>query len=431
MRRYVALALLLLLFACTDDAGDGGSNVEPGNDAGGDTSDVADVGAEETGDTNETDALADVPADGETPDVDDAGEDTPDVIADGDATPDADPDTGADADADTPEPAGVPSAEITQPAGRDVIEVGTPIDFRGVVGDTLHAPGMLAVRWVSDVDGPLFDGPPNRDGLTGFTTDALTPGWHNITLIATNPDGAVANAQVRIGICQWGDPETFDTEINGAAWRIYGDAFWDPGGWLEMTGNVQGRKGAIYNIRDIVNPGDVAIRFRIWTGGGTGADGFAMSVFDVADVAELDRLNAEAGSGGALGYGVGGDWGDWEVDGFHVEFDTWHNVFNGDNELHTDPTPENHIGVMTNGDPGTHHLWAEIPTIEDQQWHDVTVEVEGARVVVTLDGVTVIDGEVPGLNFKGGFIGFSGTTGFFTNFHRFDRLQVLQECRVE
>jgi hypothetical protein len=314
--------------------------------------------------------------------------------------------------------------------GREVVEVGTSLDFRGTVSDSIHPAETLRVRWVSDVTGELFAGPPNRDGLTGFSTDALTPGYHNITLIVSNPDEQTATAQVRIGICQWADPETFDTELDGANWRIYGDATWDPGGWLEMTGNARDRKGAIYNISDIVNPGDVAISFRIWTGGGTGADGFAMSVFDVGDVATLDRLNAEAGTGGALAYGVGGAWGDWDVSGFHVEFDTWHNVFNGDNELHTDPTPENHIGVMTDGDPGTHHLWAEIPTIEDQQWHDVTIQVEGSRVIVTLDGNVVIDGEVDGLDFKGGFIGFSGTTGFFTNFHRFDRLQVLQECLV-
>mgnify|MGYP003953032039 CR=1 FL=1 len=244
------------------------------------------------------------------------------------------------------------------------------------------------------------------------------------------PDDQRASASRRIGICAQVTPDTFDTELDSDRWRVYGDAFWDPGGWLEMTGPFMGRKGAIFNIQDIVTPGDVSIRFRIWTGGGTGADGFAMSVFNARDQDELDRVVAEAASGGGLGYGVGGDWGDREIDGFHVEFDTWHNVFNGDNELHTDPTPENHIGVMTDGDPGVHHLWAEIPTIEDQQWHSVTIQVEGERVVVTLDGAVVVDGTVENFQFKGGFIGFSGTTGYYTNFHRFDDLEILQECLV-
>ena len=81
-----------------------------------------------------------------------------------------------------------------------------------------------------------------------------------------------------------------------------------------------------------------------------------------------------------------------------------------------------------NGDPGTHHLWAEIPNIEDQQWHDVEINVNGASVLVLLDGAVVIDGQIDGLNFKGGYIGFSGTTGFYTNFHRIDDLQVREYC---
>jgi len=54
-----------------------------------------------------------------------------------------------------------------------------------------------------------------------------------------------------------------------------------------------------------------------------------------------------------------------EVNAFHIEFDTYYSEYNGDSELHTDPTPINHIGVMLNGDPGNHLLWAEIPGICD------------------------------------------------------------------
>lgn len=51
-------------------------------------------------------------------------------------------------------------------------------------------------------------------------------------------------------------------------------------------------------------------------------------------------------------------------------------------------------------------------------------------MIVTLDGLPAIDGLVPGLDLRGGFIGFSGSTGYYSNYHRFDDLQILQECLV-
>ncbi|MBL6976385.1 MAG: hypothetical protein ISR64_11680 [Deltaproteobacteria bacterium] len=34
------------------------------------------------------------------------------------------------------------------------------------------------------------------------------------------------------------------------------------------------------------------------------------------------------------------------------------------------------------------------------------------------------------MDFRGGFIGYSGTTGYYMNQHGFDDLQILQECLV-
>jgi hypothetical protein len=69
-----------------------------------------------------------------------------------------------------------------------------------------------------------------------------------------------------------------------------------------------------------------------------------------------------------------------------------------------------------------------VSTIEDMQWHDVRVDVDGENVRVWLDGTLIIDGDIPGLFQKGGYIGFTGTTGAYTNHHRFDNLEVVEVC---
>ena len=129
-----------------------------------------------------------------------------------------------------------------------------------------------------------------------FKTSTLAGGLHNISLIATNPVGKKASDGINLGVCTWQTPENFNTEIEGSSWKIYGDAYWDSdetgAGWLEMTGLDNGQQGAIFNIQEMVTPGDVQINFKIRSGGGSGggADGFAMSVIDVSTLEELDEI---------------------------------------------------------------------------------------------------------------------------------------------
>ena len=330
------------------------------------------------------------------------------------------------------EPPPVLSAMITSPHASTVFEEGTEIPFTGLVHDSVYPADQLFAEWTSSLDGSFSQGAPLADGSVRAATSELSPGYHDIMLLVRAPDAREAFDMARIGVCSWGTPETFDADLEGSDWNRYGHATWDPGGWLEMTGDIRDRQGAIFNIVPLVSAGDVSIRFKIMTGPNvdTGADGFAMSIFDASSVAQLESIIAAAGNGGGLGYGVSGGYGSFEVSGFHIEFDTWPNHYNGNTELHTDPTEENHVAVTLDGDPGNHVLWEEIPNIEDMQWHEVTVEINGIHVRVTLDGTEVIDGDVQGLDFKGGYLGFSGTTGYYHNYHRFDDLQILQECMV-
>jgi len=333
---------------------------------------------------------------------------------------------------------------IIVPLDGSTIESGAPITLTATVSDSIYATEDLATMWASSKDGDLGEGVFDASGKLSLTVSTLTAGVHVITLTVTNPAGEKEAASINIGVCTWAAPESFGTDIESTNWKIYGDAYWDPNGWLEMTGLNMGMKGAIYNTVDVVSPGDVSISFRIRTGGGGcgqfsspgGADGFALNVIEAPTLMDLEALITEASTGGGLGYGVSGPMGDSTYKSFHVEFDTYYNNVNPDGNAFTDPTSQTHVGVMLDGDPSQHHLWAAMPNIEDEQWHDVTVEVDGCMVKVTVDAEEKINGDIcaasgQDFKFRGGFIGMSGTTGWCWNWHSFDELEILQECLVQ
>lgn len=366
----------------------------------------------------------------------------PDVSEDDSGSADTDPSADAveevtpDAPTDTrpPGPSTV-SVAITAPEDNATFEEGYVFFLEGEVSDTEFEASELEVAWTSTLDGELFRGAPEADGTTRFRATGLSPGQHRIELSARNPVGGVSNELIDVGICTIGVPETFDIDVEGGAWRTYGDAYFDPGGWLELTGLGTGARGAIFNVEDVVNPGNVRISFRIYTGGGagSGADGFAMSVMNARDVSELEQWIGDFSTGGCMAYGLTGGCGGYsveEVESFHIEFDTWYNT-PGDGSGVLDPTENDHVAITLNGDPATHVLWADLGDFEDSRWHDVVLDIQGARVMVTFDGALVIDEVVEGLAFKGGYIGFTGSTGLYTNWHRFDDLQILEECLIE
>ncbi|HMV70233.1 MAG TPA: hypothetical protein PKA64_25555 [Myxococcota bacterium] len=331
-------------------------------------------------------------------------------------------------DSDTPAPATEVSIVLLDPPS--TVQRGRATDvLRFTVSAEGVAQGDLVVTAASDVDGP--QAPPTWDAPSGawvWSTAGLSAGAHVVTLTAVAPDGGFGAAEADLGVCEWPATETYDSDALGADWRAFGDAAWDPSGWMEITGNLEDRRGSIYKVSRKVNPGDLRLEFDIATGGGrySGGDGYAVNIIDVPDVDTLAQYVGVAAAGGCLGYGVTVDCEVGRtISAFHVEFDTWYNT--GDNA--TDPTSQNHVGVMLDGDPSTHYLWADV-FLEDLQWRHVVVEIRGTHVRVDVAGVTVIDGDIPGLRFDGGFLGVSGSTGLATNFHRFDNLRVEDYCIV-
>jgi hypothetical protein len=337
------------------------------------------------------------------------------------------------------------TVSITMPMTNTSFEDGMAALFSGLVEGVTNPDQNIQVRWTSDIDGVLQTGAPGFDGVTSYGSMALTPGFHIISLHATAPDGTEARDQISIGACGWEEIANFDNDLGG--WTAFGDAVRDSRGFLELTGNLQARKGGLFDLTQRLDPGSTHLRFRISTGScpdpgicpsaGGGADGFAMSIIDVSDPAEIGMIFGAAKSGGGLGYGVSGCYGPLTVRGFHVEFDTWYNQHNGNSEFHTDPHDGDHVEITLDGDPGgpdcsttSTNLFAPIK-LEDNFWHDIEVRIANQQVEVWMDNISIIQGTLPGLQFKGGYIGFTGTTGFYSNFHRFDDLGQQPLCRFQ
>jgi len=342
------------------------------------------------------------------------------------------PDATTTADAAVTQPVVV---AIVQPDPGTSIEAGQSVSAVAELrGDNLD---RLRLRWSSDLDGEIGIDRVAPSGRVLRTLSLQASGVHRLRAEVLDGDEVVASDARRIGVCGWQLLGDFQADIAG--WQTYGDAFRDERGWLELTGNERARKGAIYKVDQGIEAGDLRLAFRISTGHcdepgpcrfdqSVAADGFAMNIWSVDAPADLAPLFERAHTGGGLAYGVGGDYGDFTGDAFHIEFDTWYNRFNGSNEFHTDPTELNHVAVTLDGNPGNHVAFAAIPHIEDNAWHAGELVINGDHVRVALDGDDVIDQRVAGLDFKGGYVGFSGTTGYYTNYHRFDDLRTQPAC---
>lgn len=422
----LSLGVLLTLGAtgCSEPAGPAGQGLPDAvilPDAAGDTATTKDTATADT--TATMDAATDTAGTTDTAMATDVAAST-DVAA-----TDAAENTELPAPKDTTGPKGEVAVSITAPVDGTVIEAGQVVDLAGAASDTVFANDELVAVWSSSLDGELGQTQVLADGTTQLKGIALSPGQHQIVLDVFNPTKVSAQTSIAVGVCSWSEPVSFDTKLDGAKWQIYGDAYWDVGGWLEMTGNAQSKFGKIWNTVDYIKPGDVQISFDFQTGGGIngGADGFAMSVIEAKNPADLQTILAATKDGGCLGYGVSGPCGTTAVKAFHVEIDTFHNT----GDPNTDPSFDNHIAVTLDGNASNHLLWAATPGIEDLQWHTVTVQVDGAKVTATLDGKPLFSQEIKDFEFRGGYIGFSGSTGWASNFHRFDNLKILQQCLVQ
>ena len=94
-----------------------------------------------------------------------------------------------------------PSVEITDPLDGELFDLGEPIHFEALVGDSQDDSTDLGILWESSIDGPLDDDPADSGGLVLFDSSILTSGLHTISLQVTdyNEESATTSVTIQVG----------------------------------------------------------------------------------------------------------------------------------------------------------------------------------------------------------------------------------------
>jgi hypothetical protein len=90
-----------------------------------------------------------------------------------------------------------PSALIATPTDGSWSPIGEAISLTGRVVDADGLDDIVTVRWASDLDGILAEGPPTDDGFTSLLVE-LSPGLHELSLTAVDTAGLEGRDQVTL-----------------------------------------------------------------------------------------------------------------------------------------------------------------------------------------------------------------------------------------
>ena len=120
--------------------------------------------------------------------------------------------TGQDSISITVLPEG-PTAEIESPLSGQEFFMGENITLRGSVMSADEQEFELDVSWVSNEEGPLFEGTADSEGITE-TLVQLDPGLHTITLTAYDSYGVPGSDTVAIEVFEY-PPGQMDQDYDG------------------------------------------------------------------------------------------------------------------------------------------------------------------------------------------------------------------------
>lgn len=311
-----------------------------------------------------------------------------------------------------------PALALVEPTNGDILDPGDRT-LRAAVNDSEDPLDAIALTWRSDVDGVITSGFADAVGTMAATWPAgRAEGDHVVTVTAVDTCGNTAS--VDIGVCQQAG-YTVD-ELDLSSWNFEGAAAWETSNdWLRLTPAANNRVGTAFATSSTVRADSVQISFAFFIGNGTGADGISLTALDSA------RMTTFLGGTGC-GMGYGGDapcTAGPALPGWSIEVDTHFN----DGQ---DPTPDDHVMFTFDGDVDDAAVWASLPEMEDNGWHQMVVDVSAPRVKVMIDGTTYIDQDVSGGSFAfDAYVGFTAGTGGLTNDHLIDSLQVTEYICAE
>ncbi len=289
-----------------------------------------------------------------------------------------------------------PALEILSPGMNEILSMTETTEF---VAQAIEA---YEVQWTSSIDGDLgTTAVTNNESILVWDPALQTGGTHTITAIAKD---ACASDSEELMICQ--QEGYTEGDIDLANWVTTGTAFWDTQqNRVQLTANTTNQAGTAFQTQQSVAADSVDIQFKFYVGDHDGgADGVSVTAIDIS------RMTTYVGqSGGGIGY--------MGLPGWSLEFDTWCNGW--------DATCEDHFSFHIDGDVYAPQLTTVVPNLEDDQWHDARVVMDGQDLTVELDGFLVLEQTVTGnTNFQA-YVGFTGATGSATNLQLIDELIVI------
>jgi hypothetical protein len=237
--------------------------------------------------------------------------------------------------------------------------------------------------------------------LTPTTAGTLT-GAYEVTGDGVNADGTPQGAMYE-QFTATGTGTAITTSAQTGPWKANGTAVLPGDGSIQLNQAIAGSAGSAVFTRPLLTEG-LRATFTAKLGPGTGGDGLTLSLLDPATTT-ISALGATA-----AGLGIGGQ------PGVVVALSTGYN-----STLHS----SNFVGVgySTAGSSAISYLAAaKLSTSLRQGTHQVDVSVAGGHVVVSMDGVQLIDA-TPTLT-SSALLAFSGATGGQVDAHAVNALVV-------
>lgn len=297
-----------------------------------------------------------------------------------------------------------PTIEWLAPSSGTTLPVGGTTLFQAYVADDLDAPEALGESWSSDVDGNLSTDAAGSDGVATMSWEAAAHSSGNQTVTLSTTDSCGATTTSSIGVCQDAGYSADDLDLD--TWHFEGSATWDStNGWVQLTAPIENQSGTAFQTSSTATSDNVDIDFLFYVSGGSGADGISLTALD-----SLRMTGFVGASGGGIGY--------MGLPGWSIEVDTWYNA------EYNDPTQEDHVSFHVDGDVSNPLAWAALPEMEDGAWHEMVAQVSGIHATVAIDGVTYLDQDIPQITSFPAYVGFTGGTGSYTNYHLIDSLTV-------